>query len=109
VRTNERLYKVVRRPHAEPAPRPEAEAVVVGPDAPRLMTRVRRAIRVRHYSRRTEKAYVGWIKRYVFFNGTRHPDQMGEHEVMLFLSDLAVRKRVSASTQNQAFSALLFL
>jgi hypothetical protein len=76
---------------------------------PRLLTRVRRATRLRHYSRRTEKAYVGWIKRFIFFNGTRHPDQMGEHEVMLYLSDLAVRKRVSASTQNQAFSALLFL
>jgi integron integrase len=78
-------------------------------EGPRLLTRVRRAIRLRHYSRRTEKAYVGWIKRYIFFNGTRHPDRMGEHEVMLYLSDLAVRKRVSASTQNQAFSALLFL
>jgi integron integrase len=78
-------------------------------ETPRLLTRVRRAIRVRHYSRRTEKAYVGWIKRFIFFNGTRHPDEMGEHEVMLYLSDLAIRKRVSASTQNQAFSALLFL
>ena len=74
-----------------------------------LIDVVRENIRLRHYSRRTEKAYVGWIKRFVFFNGTRHPDTMGEHEVMLFLSDLAVRKRVSASTQNQAFSALLFL
>ena len=60
---------------------------------PRLLTRVRRAIRLRHYSRRTEKAYVGWIKRFIFFNGTRHPDEMGEHEVMLYLSDLAVRKQ----------------
>jgi integron integrase len=95
-----------------PAPDETAHGLEVAPadpDGPRLLTRVRRTIRVRHYSRRTEKAYVGWIKRFIFFNGTRHPDEMGEHEVMLFLSDLAVRKKVSASTQNQAFSALLFL
>jgi integrase len=99
--THERLRFLTRAVPASPN-----EAV---PPEARLLTRVRRAIRVRHYSRRTEKAYVGWIKRFIFFNGTRHPDQMGEHEVMLYLSDLAVRKRVSASTQNQAFSALLFL
>jgi integron integrase len=73
------------------------------------MTRVRHAIRLRHYSRRTERAYAGWIRRFIFFHGVRHPDAMGEHEVMLYLTDLAVRRRVSASTQNQAFSALLFL
>ena len=76
---------------------------------PRLLTRVRSAIRLRHYSPRTEKAYVGWIKRFIFFHGVRHPASMGENEVRAFLSDLAVRQRVSASTQNQAFSALLFL
>jgi integron integrase len=92
-----------------PSPGTFVEVAPADPDGPRLLTRVRRTIRVRHYSRRTEKAYVGWIKRFIFFNGTRHPDEMGEHEVMLFLSDLAVRKQVSASTQNQAFSALLFL
>jgi integron integrase len=70
---------------------------------------VRSVITVRHYSRRTEKAYIGWIKRFIFFHGVRHPDEMGEREVMAFLSDLAVRQRVSASTQTQAFSALLFL
>ncbi len=76
---------------------------------PRLLTRVRTALRVRHYSRRTEKAYVGWIKRFIFFHGIRHPATMGEPEVRTFLDDLAIRHRVSASTQNQAFSALLFL
>lgn len=79
------------------------------PSKPRLLTRVRSVIRVRHYSRQTEKSYVGWIKRFIFFHGVRHPDLMGEREVMAFLSDLAIRQRVSASTQNQAFSALLFL
>src|SRR5262245_12085779 len=76
---------------------------------PRLLTRVRTAIRVLHYSRRTEKAYIGWIKRFIFFHGVRHPDSMGEAEVRAFLTDLALRLRVSAGTQNQAFSALLFL
>ena len=76
---------------------------------PRLLTRVRTAIRVRHYSRRTEKAYLGWIKRFIFFHGVRHPATMGAPEVRAFLDDLAIRQRVSASTQNQAFSALLFL
>ena len=90
----------------------QIRAIAVGsPEAPkpRLLTRVRNAIRIRHYSRATEKAYVGWIKRFIFFHGVRHPDEMGEREVMTYLSDLATRQRVSASTQNQAFSALLFL
>jgi integron integrase len=76
---------------------------------PRLLDRVRATLRSRHYSRRTEKAYVGWIRRYIVFHEKRHPDQMGSPEVMTFLSSLAMRSRVSASTQNQAFSALLFL
>ncbi len=76
---------------------------------PRLLDRVRQAIRARHYSRRTEKAYVWWIKRYIFFHGKRHPDELGSAEIVQFLSSLATRGHVSASTQNQAFSALLFL
>lgn len=76
---------------------------------PKLLDRVQAAIRLRHYSRRTEEAYVGWIKRYIFFHHVRHPDQMGKPEIEQFLSHLAVQGRVSASTQNQAFSALLFL
>jgi integron integrase len=76
---------------------------------PRLLDRVREAIRARHYSRRTEKAYVGWIKRYIFFHGKRHPAEMGAAEVTRFLTALAVDGHVAASTQNQALNALLFL
>src|SRR3989442_4954189 len=76
---------------------------------PRLLDRVRDAIGARHYSRRTEKAYVNWIKRYIFFHGKRHPAEMGAPEVTRFLTSLAVDGRVAASTQNQALSALLFL
>lgn len=76
---------------------------------PRLLDRVRLAVRARHYSRRTEEAYVAWVRRFVLFHGKRHPIDMGEKEINLFLSDLAVRHRVAASTQNQALAALLFL
>src|SRR5262249_29189038 len=76
---------------------------------PRLLDRVRAAIRARHYSRRTEQAYVHWIKRYIFFHGKRHPAEMGATEVTAFLTSLAVRDNVAASTQNQALAALLFL
>jgi hypothetical protein len=77
--------------------------------APRLLDRVRDAVRARHYSRRTEKAYVGWIRRYIVFHGKRHPAEMGAPEITRFLSSLAVQGNVAASTQNQALSALLFL
>jgi len=70
---------------------------------------VRAALRARHYSCRTEKTYVHWIKRYIFFHGKRHPAEMGAAEVTAFLTALAVRDRVAASTQNQALNALLFL
>ena len=79
------------------------------PPKPRLLDRVRHAIETRHYSRRTEKAYVHWIKRYIFFHGKRHPAEMGAAEVAAFLTSLAVQGKVAASTQNQALSALLFL
>ncbi len=75
----------------------------------RLIAAVRRAIRARHYSRRTEQAYVRWAREYVRYHGMRHPVELGEGDVSRFLTDLAVRRRVSASTQNQAASALLFL
>jgi integron integrase len=80
-----------------------------GPQPPRLLDRVRLAIRARHYSPRTEEAYVAWIKRYIFFHGKRHPSEMGAEEVTRFLSSLALHGHVSASTQNQALSAILFL
>lgn len=73
---------------------------------PRLLEQVRAAIRTRHYSLRTEEAYVGWITRFILFHGKRHPNEMGEPEINRFLSDLAVRKKVAASTQTQALSAL---
>src|SRR2546430_17232639 len=83
-------------------PRPE-----VGPRT--LLGRLRAALRARHYSPRTEESYVGWVRRFVVFHGRRHPDQLGEAEVRAFLEHLAERVRVSASTQNQAVAALLFL
>ena len=76
---------------------------------PRLLDRVRAACRARHLSRRTEQAYVAWIRRYIFFHDKRHPAQMGAPEVTKFLTSLAVEGQVAASTQNQALSALLFL
>jgi integron integrase len=79
------------------------------PQPPRLIDRVRLAIRARRYSPKTEEAYVAWIKRCIFFHGKRHPVEMGVDEVTRFLSSLALHDRVSASTQNQALSALLFL
>jgi site-specific recombinase XerD len=79
------------------------------PRPPRLLDRVRTAIRTRHLSRRTEKAYVFWVRRFVLFHGKRHPADLGADEVTRFLSSLAEVQRVSASTQNQALSALLFL
>ena len=76
---------------------------------PKLLDMVRAAIRTRHYSRRTEEAYVSWIKRFIFFHGKRHPAEMGEREINAFLTHLAMERRVSASTQNQALSGILFL
>jgi integron integrase len=73
------------------------------------LDRVRDPLRTRHYSRRTEDAYVAWIRRYIIFHGKRHPAELGAPEVTRFLTSLAVDGRVAASTQNQALSALLFL
>ncbi len=77
--------------------------------SPKLLDRARLALQARHYSSRTGEAYVAWIKRFIFFHGKRHPVDMGEPEINAFLTHLAVKERVSASTQNQALSALLFL
>jgi Phage integrase, N-terminal SAM-like domain. len=66
-------------------------------------------MRVNRYSPRTEQAYIDWIKRFIRFHGVRHPQEMGAEEVKAFLSHLATKMNVAASTQNQAFSALLFL
>ena len=75
----------------------------------KLLDRVRDALRLKHYSIRTEEAYVNWIKRYIYFHNVRHPAEMGASEVQAFLTHLAVEENVAASTQNQALSALLFL
>lgn len=84
-------------------------ATDTSPDSPRLLDRVRARLRVKHYSMRTETAYFGWVKRYIYFHGKRHPAEMGRSELEAFLSSLAVERNVSAATQNQALSALLFL
>jgi len=76
---------------------------------PKLLQQVRQELRVRHYSLRTEEAYLQWIRRFILFHGKRHPDQMNQPEVEAFLSYLATERNVAASTQNQALSAILFL
>lgn len=76
---------------------------------PRLLDQVREAIRARHYSHRTEEAYAGWIRRFILFHGKRHPAEMGKMEIEQFLTALAVKRNVAASTQNQALAALVFL
>jgi site-specific recombinase XerD len=75
----------------------------------KLLDQVRDAIRLKHYSLRTEQIYIDWIKRFIIFHGKEHPENLGADAVREFLSDLASNKNVAASTQNQALSALLFL
>jgi integron integrase len=94
----------------------ESRESPVGPAAgvadapkPRLLVQVHEAIRRRYFSRRTEEAYVHWIKRFIYFSGRRHPEALGEAEVTAFLNHLAAERKVAAATQNQALSALLFL
>lgn len=76
---------------------------------PRLLDQVRDEIRVRHYSLRTEQAYLQWIKRYILFHNKQHPRDLGADHIQSFLTYLAARRNVSASMQNQALSAILFL
>ena len=76
--------------------------------SPELLNQVHDKLRVKHYSIRTEQAYVEWIKRYIFFHDKHHPKELGGRDLEAFLTHLAVAGRVSASTQNQAKSALLF-
>jgi len=78
-------------------------------EPPKLLDRIRMAVRTRHYSIRTEEAYVMWAKRYILFHNKKHPSAMGAEEINAFLTHLAVEKSVAASTQNQALSAILFL
>lgn len=76
---------------------------------PKLLDQVRQKIRIKHYSIRTEQAYVDWIRRYILYHQKRHPQDMGKPEIEQFLTHLAVERNVAASTQNQALSAILFL
>src|SRR5207247_656437 len=75
---------------------------------PKFLDQIRQLMRLRHYSLRTEEAYVGWIRRYILFHGKRHPRELDEKHVSEFLSSLAINGGVAASTQNQALNALLF-
>ena len=84
-------------------------ACVPAPPKPKLLDQVRDALRMRHYSYRTEESYVHWIKRFILFHRKRHPADMGKPEIEQFLTALAVQRRVAASTQNQALAAILFL
>jgi integron integrase len=103
-----KIYRPNRDPIDASRSGPTASVSSSAPKA-KLLDQVRQAIRTRHYSDRTEKAYIHWIKRYIFFHDKRHPQEMAEAEIARFLSSLATTGRVSASTQNQAFNALLFL
>jgi integron integrase len=101
---------VVRPPDPTALLRPAVGALTaLSPRPPKLLDRVRQTLQARHYSRRTEKSYVGWIRRYILFHGKRHPAEMGAAEVTRFLTALAVERHVAASTQNQALAALLLL
>jgi hypothetical protein len=100
---------LVTHPSAPGAALVVREATPPASRQPRLLDRVRQAIRAGRYGRRTEKAYVAWTRRSILFHGKRHPSGMGAAEMTQYLSSLATRGNVSASTQNQALSALLFL
>jgi site-specific recombinase XerD len=76
---------------------------------PKLLDQLRDALRSRHYRHRTEQTYCQWVKRYIHFHNVRHPAEMAEPEINAFLTHLAVKEKVAASTQNQALSAILFL
>jgi hypothetical protein len=79
------------------------------PAPPKLLIRMRDALRVEHYGIRTEQSYLDWARRFILFHHKRHPAEMGAAEVNAFLTDLAVTRQVAPSTQNQAKAALLFL
>lgn len=76
---------------------------------PKLLDQLREALRIRHYSHRTEQTYCSWVNRFIYFHNVRHPQEMAEPEINAFLTYLAVKEKVAASTHNQALSALLFL
>jgi len=104
-----RVGPVTERSHWRHGPLQAGAVMQTAAPRPKLLDQVRDAIRTRHYSYRTEEAYVGWIKRFIFFHHKRHPAEMGPVEITQFLTALAVDRQVSASTQNQALAAILFL
>jgi len=104
-----KIYRLNSRKRPAESPTAQAANATSLSQKPKLLDQVRQAIRTRHYSYMTEKAYVHWIKRFIFFHHKRHPLEMAEPEIGQFLSSLATEEHVSASTQNQAFNALLFL
>src|SRR5262245_20238351 len=95
------MHRLVPQSHLDAAPDPTKPL--------RLMEIVRRTLRERRYSMKTQRAYVDWIRRFIVFHGRRHPKDLGAEQVRDFLSSLATKSAVAASTQNQALSALLFL
>lgn len=102
----------MKKPGKPPSPvfdLPSTSPTPLDARAPRLIDVARERLRLRHYSLRTEQAYLGWIRRFIEANGWRHPRDLGAREVEAFLSLLASRDEVAASTQNQALSALMFL
>lgn len=88
---------------------PEMEQNALIPKARKLLDQVSDAIRIKHYSQRTEKTYIAWIRRCILFHNKRHPKDMGAEKIQAFISHLATGRIVSASTQNQALSAIIFL
>lgn len=84
-------------------------ALLVGEANPKLLDRLREALRSRHYSRRTDQTYCHWAKLFIYFHNIRHPADMAEPQINAFLTHLAVKEKICASSHNQALSALLFL
>jgi site-specific recombinase XerD len=90
-------------------PVPQQSVPVNTPQKPKFLDQLREIIRLKHYSIRTEQSYVDWARRYILFHEKKHPRDMGAKEIAAFLTHLAVGRNVSASTQNQALNALIFL
>lgn len=104
-----RLKTVRKETVSSPATIRIVTAVPAMSNKPKLLDQLREALRVRHYSRSTEATYIHWVKRFIFFHHVRHPREMAEPEINAFLTHLALKENVSASTQNQALCAIIFL
>ena len=103
------MTTVVVGPHSQKTSVEKSGFSSVRDPEPKLFDQLQEALRARHYSRRTEQAYCSWVKRFIFFHNVRHPKDMAEPEIKAFLIHLAAKEKYSASTLNQALSALLFL